>query len=62
MGRYPYGALQRASFMWRPRREEKDEEQADHTLWLWLHPRWRSSRSKSAYKRFQLNHKHKSCL
>ncbi|XP_002036899.2 ribonucleases P/MRP protein subunit POP1 [Drosophila sechellia] len=37
-GRYPYGALQRASFMWRPRREEKDEEQADHTLWLWLHP------------------------
>ncbi|XP_016949613.1 ribonucleases P/MRP protein subunit POP1 [Drosophila biarmipes] len=35
-GRYPHGALQRASFMWRPRGTEED--QGDHTLWLWLHP------------------------
>ncbi|XP_017064761.1 ribonucleases P/MRP protein subunit POP1 [Drosophila eugracilis] len=32
-GRYPYGALQRASFIWRPQGTEEE-----HTLWLWLHP------------------------
>lgn len=35
-GQYPLGALQRASFMWRP--EEQPAENARRTLWLWLHP------------------------
>ncbi|XP_070074966.1 ribonucleases P/MRP protein subunit POP1 isoform X2 [Drosophila takahashii] len=33
---YPLGALQRVSFMWRPREEQEKGEH--HTLWLWLHP------------------------
>lgn len=35
-GQYPLGALQRASFMWRP--EEPQVENSRRTLWLWLHP------------------------
>ncbi|XP_017870465.1 PREDICTED: ribonucleases P/MRP protein subunit POP1 [Drosophila arizonae] len=35
-GQYPAGALQSASFMWRP--AEQPETQAQRTLWLWLHP------------------------
>ncbi|XP_017054754.1 ribonucleases P/MRP protein subunit POP1 [Drosophila ficusphila] len=33
--RYPHGALQRVSFMWRP---QKNEGEGQHTVWLWLHP------------------------
>ncbi|KAH8374192.1 hypothetical protein KR200_004455 [Drosophila serrata] len=34
-GQYPHGALQRASFLWCPPKEEDEQER---TLWLWLHP------------------------
>ncbi|XP_030380976.1 ribonucleases P/MRP protein subunit POP1 [Scaptodrosophila lebanonensis] len=34
-GKYPAGALQRASFMWRPITDVNSDKR---TLWLWLHP------------------------
>ncbi|EDW00420.1 ribonucleases P/MRP protein subunit POP1 [Drosophila grimshawi] len=36
-GQYPLGALQTASFMWRPQ-VAQDEPDDVCTLWLWLHP------------------------
>ncbi|XP_016986513.1 ribonucleases P/MRP protein subunit POP1 [Drosophila rhopaloa] len=54
-GRYPHGALQRASFMWRPR--EKEEDQAEHTLWLWLHPSAAHATLKQLISVFQLKSK-----
>ncbi|XP_002133798.2 ribonucleases P/MRP protein subunit POP1 [Drosophila pseudoobscura] len=35
---YPRGALQRASFMWRPLEEGVTSTEDTRTLWLWLHP------------------------
>ncbi|KAH8394480.1 hypothetical protein KR222_011376 [Zaprionus bogoriensis] len=38
-GQYPLGALQRASFMWRPEEPAEQQQQSQQrTLWLWLHP------------------------
>ncbi|XP_037724012.1 ribonucleases P/MRP protein subunit POP1 [Drosophila subpulchrella] len=51
-GRYPHGGLQRASFMWRPRGTEEDQE--DHTLWLWLHPSGAQATLKELIGVFQL--------
>ncbi|KAI8033946.1 hypothetical protein M5D96_013278 [Drosophila gunungcola] len=52
-GRYPHGALQRASFMWRPSVKDKEE----HTLWLWLHPSAAQATLKQLISVFQLKSK-----
>ncbi|KAH8420094.1 hypothetical protein KR009_005779 [Drosophila setifemur] len=49
--RYPLGALQRASFLWRPGSEDLE---AERTLWLWLHPSASEATLKQLLTVFQL--------
>ncbi|KAH8245086.1 hypothetical protein KR032_004806 [Drosophila birchii] len=51
---YPHGALQRASFLWRPPRGEEEQER---TLWLWLHPSAAQATIEQLLQVFQLKSK-----
>ncbi|KAH8366581.1 hypothetical protein KR084_004570 [Drosophila pseudotakahashii] len=57
-GQYPLGALQRVSFMWRPR----GKQEKDHTLWLWLHPSGAQAILEQLNSVFQLKSKKQQTL
>ncbi|KAH8281246.1 hypothetical protein KR018_002097 [Drosophila ironensis] len=51
-GRFPFGALQRANFMWLP--SDVADAQAERTMWLWLHPSAANATLEQLIKVFEL--------